>query len=386
MTTRLIPIGDCARVVNGFAFDSKYFNNKRNGLPVVRIRDVKRGSSETFFSGNYPETAIVKSGDLLVGMDGEFNLAYWKGGTALLNQRVCKIEAKEGVADIAYLRYALGVTLKRIEDRTPFSTVKHLSSEDLKDEAIFLPGLQQQRAIAARLRQADRLRGMRTYSLEQCEELRRSIYVQFYDQTRSNEWTKHEFGDGEILDIIDGDRGSSYPKKTDFLDHGFCLFLNTSNVLRGEFDFTKCDFVTNKKDSELRKGKLARNDIVLTTRGTLGNSALYDPQIRFDHIRINSGMVILRANPAVVLPEYLLAIINSDHFEKQVLSLTSGSAQQQLPIFVLNSITVDLPPVPVQQKFLNLVARHKRLFATHVEAHRQAAHLFQTLLRQAFSQ
>lgn len=163
------------------------------------------------------------------------------------------------------------------------------------------------------------------------------------------------------------------------------MFLSTSNVLKGEFDFTKCDFITEKKNSEMRKGKLKRSDIVLTTRGTLGNSALYNRHVKFENVRINSGMVIIRANTAVILPEYLLAIINSSDFEKQVLSLTSGSAQQQLPISILNTITFDLPPLATQQQFIDLAARRKRLYATYAEALRQADHLFQTLLHQAFS-
>ncbi|HHD9127224.1 TPA: restriction endonuclease subunit S, partial [Streptococcus pneumoniae] len=35
-------------------------------------------------------------------------------------------------------------------------------------------------------------------------------------------------------------------------------------------------------------------DIVLTTRGTVGNVAYYDELIKYKHLRINSGMVILR--------------------------------------------------------------------------------------------
>jgi type I restriction enzyme S subunit len=58
------------------------------------------------------------------------------------------------------------------------------------------------------------------------------------------------------MEIIDGDRGTNYPKKTDFRESGHCLFLNTSNVRKGAFDFSECDFITREKDGALRKGVL----------------------------------------------------------------------------------------------------------------------------------
>lgn len=83
----------------GYAFDSACFTEDHAYLPLVRIRDVKRGYSETFYSGAYPSDYVIDNGSLLVGMDGEFNIARWKGGKALLNQRVCKITAREHVSE-----------------------------------------------------------------------------------------------------------------------------------------------------------------------------------------------------------------------------------------------------------------------------------------------
>lgn len=93
----------------GYAFDSAGFTDDETYMPLVRIRDVKRGYSETFFNGYYPEEYVIHTGDLLVGMDGEFNIARWHSGDALLNQRVCKITAKSGI-DEEYLRFTLSKT------------------------------------------------------------------------------------------------------------------------------------------------------------------------------------------------------------------------------------------------------------------------------------
>lgn len=97
---------DLCSVQYGYAFDSAGFTEDDSYPSLVRIRDVKRGYSETFFCGEYPDEYIIHSGDLLIGMDGEFNIARWKSQDALLNQRVCKVVAKAGTNE-EWLRFAL---------------------------------------------------------------------------------------------------------------------------------------------------------------------------------------------------------------------------------------------------------------------------------------
>lgn len=54
--TKLIDICD---IQYGYAFDSACFTEDDSYLPLVRIRDVKRGFSETFYSGEYPEEYVI---------------------------------------------------------------------------------------------------------------------------------------------------------------------------------------------------------------------------------------------------------------------------------------------------------------------------------------
>ena len=82
------------------------------------------------------------------------------------------------------------------------------------------------------------------------------------------------------IDLIDGDRGTNYPKINEFYENEYCLFLNTGNVLKNGFDFSKCQFINQEKDEKLRKGKISKYDIVLTTRGTLGNVGFYSESLK----------------------------------------------------------------------------------------------------------
>ena len=89
---------------------------------------------------------------------------------------------------------------------------------------------------------------------------------------------------GEMAEIIDGDRGKNYPQQHEFLDEGYCLFLNTGNVTKAGFSFDSNQFISKEKCDLLRKGKLQRHDIVYTTRGTVGNAAFYSDSIPYEHV------------------------------------------------------------------------------------------------------
>ena len=163
-----------------------------------------------------------------------------------------------------------------------------------------------------------------------------------------SEWKEVRLGDSAIK-IIDGDRGKNYPNGSDFMNKGYCLFLNAKNVTMNGFLFTEKMFITKDKDKLLRKGKLKRKDIVLTTRGTVGNVAYYNDEIKYGNVRINSGMVILRCLETEVLPQYGYWLFRSPIIQNQILSIRTGSAQPQLPISVMKNLKFLLPPLSEQK-------------------------------------
>ena len=168
-----------------------------------------------------------------------------------------------------------------------------------------------------------------------------------------SEWKTYKLGELPIL-FIDGDRGKNYPKGDDFSEVGHCLFLNAGNVTKNGWNFDGNVYISEEKDNLLRNGKLERGDIVLTTRGTVGNVVLYSDDIPYKHIRINSGMVIIRNNNTCYNP-YLYQYLHSYSFFKQVQQFQSGSAQPQIPISTLKKLTISLPPLAEQKRIADIL-------------------------------
>ena len=156
------------------------------------------------------------------------------------------------------------------------------------------------------------------------------------------------------IDVIDGDRGKNYPHQNELLSTGFCLFLSAKNVTKSGFNFSEAQFISQRKDALLNNGRLRRGDIVITTRGTVGNVALYSPQVPYENIRINSGMLIIRCTNNIS-NQYLYQVLRSEWFQKQIMAVQSGSAQPQLPKSHFLKMNIPLPLLPIQEKIASIL-------------------------------
>lgn len=235
-------------------------------------------------------------------------------------------------------------------------TIPSLTKSNLLNVEIPLPNLKKQKQIVELLDKVTSLIFLRKQQLSKLVELVKARFVEMFGDPVDNVNNLPASPMTAICQIIDGDRGKNYPKQEEFSDSGFCLFLNAKNVTAQGFSFENCTYITEEKDALLHNGKLCRGDVVLTTRGTIGNLAFYDTSVPYENIRINSGMVILRMNKQVISEIFFI-----EQFKMQLDSIksriASGSAQPQLPISTMNKIEMILPPIELQNQFAAFVER-----------------------------
>ena len=141
---KLVSVSD---VKYGYPFESSLFSEDSNYIPLIRIRDVKPAKASTFYSGDILEDYIIHKGDILVGMDGEFNLGKWNDRDGLLNKRVLKLQGIDGRCLNGYLFHYMGPVFKRIEKETAGGSVKHLSAKTINNIIIPIPSLSEQQRI-----------------------------------------------------------------------------------------------------------------------------------------------------------------------------------------------------------------------------------------------
>ncbi|MFR6594391.1 restriction endonuclease subunit S [Catenibacterium sp.] len=346
-------LGDIATYINGYAFKPEQRGSE--GLPIIRIQDLTGNAYDLgYYNGDYPKKVELNDGDVLISWSASLGVYLWNHGKALLNQHIFKVVFDKVEIDKFYFMYAVEYNLDKMSLKTHGATMKHITKKDFDNVVIPYPDLDYQKEVAYRLTSLKGIIEKYQKQLDLLDELVKARFVEMFGDPVINSCQFPVQPMTDICDIIDGDRGKNYPKSEEILDDGYCLFLNAKNVTQKGFDFENCNFITREKDDALRNGKLSRGDVVLTTRGTVGNLAYYSKNVPYENIRINSGMVILRMNRSILNEIYFIELFKmklSDIKEK----IASGSAQPQLPISTMNKIILMIPPLELQNQFASFV-------------------------------
>jgi len=273
------------------------------------------------------------------------------------------------------------------------SGVGNLNVGTVRIFTISTPPLPEQKRIVSILDRAfsaiEQSRNNAEQNLKNAKELFKS-YLQGLFENKGYDWEEKALGDENLLKIIDGDRGRNYPRKADFQDDGYCLFMNTKNVRTDGFLFVTKMFITKEKDESMGKGKLTRNDVVMSTRGTIGNLGVYDKNVPFENIRINSGMLIFRPNQEVVNSQYLFELFRSGIMKNLIKKHVSGAAQPQLPIKTLVNFRLPIPKSLKDQelivkKLYTLSIECKKLEAIYQQKIDDLEELKESILQKAFN-
>ena len=363
-------LGEHVEFISGFAFKSSKFNDQGEGLPIARIRDVVRGFSETFYEGEFDEKFVIKDGDYLIGMDGEFNLAKWKGGKALLNQRVCKLGDISENLDRHYLARFLPKALKDIEDVTSFVTVKHLSVKQLRQIQIPLPPLEEQKRIAGILDAADILRAKRREALAKLDDLLQSTFLDMFGDPVTNPkgWEVKEL---DKLGLIS--TGSTPPSKLDGMFDGEIPFVTPGDL--------KETWVNTKRSVTIAGARKSRTvnkgaTFVCCIGATIGKMGKANEQSAFNQ-QINAVQWSCDVNN-----DFGFEMLKS--FKGKI---ARDGASTTLPILkksLFQKIRVPVPPLNLQQRFAEIVTtveEQKAKMRKHLE---QLDDLFASLQQRAF--
>ena len=345
-------LADICDIQYGYAFDSKCFTEDSSYPQLVRIRDVKRGYSETYYSGNYPDEYILSEGDLLIGMDGEFNIARWKCSGALLNQRVCKLTTKVGTNE-EYLRFAMLKSLKEIEQRTAFVTVKHLSAKELNKLELDVPELTKQDKIADTLSRLERVIEARKEELEELDELIKARFVEMFGDMLLNSKNWPEVRLDEIADIVSGITKGRKIKEQELFE---VPYMAVSNVKDGYIDWTTVKTVMASQ-AEIDKYQLKPFDVLMTEGGDpdkVGRGAIiHEPPKNCIH---QNHIFRVRLNRGTLLPEYMEQYLQQQKAKRYFL----GCAKQTTGIASINmrqltGLPVVVPEMQLQKEYVSFV-------------------------------
>ena len=369
-----------ANVLYGYPFNSKLFCEDETFIPLIRIRDVKPAKGSTYYSGEYSSDYIIHKGDILVGMDGNFNLEKWNDRDALLNQRVCKISSKNELVVLdGFLYHLLGPIFKSIEDELHSGTVIHLSAARINKIVIPIPPIEVQEEIVKILdRFADYAAELQAELQARKEqyEYYRNLLLTFNpsacgygtdgeQEIKVTTWGGHSYEIiwktmGEIGKFFGGLTGKS---KADFSNGNarFISYMNVySNIALNQSANEFVRILPNEKQNILQYG-----DALFTgsseTPDECGMSSVVTTEPK-EPLYLNSFSFGFRLNDTSIYhPDFLKHLLRSKAIRAQIAKTANGVTRFNVSKALFAKVTLPIPSIELQVKIANILDHFEAL-------------------------
>lgn len=375
---------DVCTIQYGYAFDSKKFSKDKNDIALIRIRNVKTGISDTYYSGEYNDSYIINKGDILIGMDGEFNIAKWKSEPALLNQRVCKVAGNAEIVE-DYLQYYLSVELKEVERKTSFVTVKHLSAKALNAMELELHLYAEQENIANQLNVLGEIIKNRKIQLEEYDVLIKSRFVEMFGDPKENPNNWIELSLKEVL----GGKTSNgfFAKKDNYCDDGNVSVLGVADIVNRMYskieDLPRANAVIKDfKKYEVKYGDMlfCRSSLVAEGIGKASIVPFNTPK----NILFECHVIRVQLDLEKCIPEYVQMLTTTPYFRNQILRHAKTSTMTTIGQDGIVNNMILLPPVEEQRNFLEFIRRVDKLKIEVQKSLNETKVLFDSLMQEYF--
>jgi len=134
------PLYETAEYINGAAFKTKDFSKNSTGLPIIKIVELKNGTTSTtkYTNNDYKDKYLIKNGDILYSWSGSpetsLDLFKWFGGDGWLNQHIFKLnfESNEQMHHTYYLLKVIKPLLIETAKQKQTTGLGHITVADMK--------------------------------------------------------------------------------------------------------------------------------------------------------------------------------------------------------------------------------------------------------------
>lgn len=390
------PLAECGRLLSGGTPSKANDSFWTGAIPWFSSKELKSfelRDSELHVSveGAASGSNLVPAGSVLFVVRGMSLANEFRVGLTLVdatfNQDVKAVVPANDV-DPRYLARCLRSLEPHVLGAAEESShgTKRLPGHVFENLAIPLPPLPEQRRIADILDKADAIRRKRREAIALTEELLRSAFLEMFGDPVTNPkgWAAIRIDEvaHEPGSLVDGPFGSSL-KPEHYTATGVRVVRNY-NINDDFFDDSQFKYVTEAKFEELRRSEVSPGDVLITTKGTVGDVCLM-PKVAGPSVLSASGTVRLRVPDDVgLLPEFVVAQMIQPTFKRYLHSFEAGSAQQYLNLSGIRKMRLIRPDISEQR---SLVEKRKRIRAVQrrlAASLDQSSGLFDALVHRAF--
>jgi type I restriction enzyme S subunit len=186
-----------------------------------------------------------------------------------------------------------------------------------------------------------------------------------------------------LIDIIVEGAGLSYGIVQPGEDVGTGVgIIRPIDIKDGEISYDDIKRVPPHIEEPYKRTRLSGNEILITVRGSTGDTALTDE--RCQGMNVTRGIAVIRQNDEIVNRVYLNQYLRSEQSQKYIQQNTKGATLKQLNLSALKKMLIPLPPLELQNKFADIVAKIEEQKALVKKAVDETQLLFDSLMSQYF--
>ncbi len=148
---------------------------------------------------------------------------------------------------------------------------------------------------------------------------------------------------------LDGNHGGIHPKASDYVSSGI-PFIMANDVYEGIVNLENSKKISKTQADKLQKGFSIAGDILLTHKGTVGETAIV-PILTTDYIMLTPQVTYYRIKDKNQLNNiFLKCYFDSTYFQKDLQTFADSGTRPYIGITEQRSLKITFPTLPEQQK------------------------------------
>lgn len=367
-------LNEVAKFINGRAFKPSEWEQK--GKLIIRIQDLTgSGTSPNYSTKPFEKKYLVKNGDLLISWSATLDVFIWNKEEGWLNQHIFKVEEDKNIIDKKYLFYLVKTKIEEMKKNTHGSTMKHITKGDFERIKILLPfsegkpDLKEQERIVSVLEKTEKVKARGDNAKKLLDEYLKSAFNEMFYNKGFEKKTLKQI----CIKITDGTH-----KTPKYQERGI-PFLRVTDLTNSN-DSKK--FISLEEHKELiKRCKPEKGDILYSKNGTIGVAKTIDWDYEFS---IFVSLCLIRPDKNIILPKFLEFFLNTPFALNQAFQHSKKGTITNLHLNEINKMTVPLPPIPLQQRFVKLVEHVEELKENVKKTKQNSGELFNYLMQKAF--
>lgn len=396
-------LGDIVDVAQGLAINAKTKHLlSDSGLPLLRITDLINNTQVQFVKKDLaPKQTIALEEDIIYTRTGQVGLVF-KGKVGVIHNNCFKVIPKDNKVTRNYIYWFLRQSvIKELANSIASGSVqKDLNHSAFKSININVPEIRTQNSITEVLSSLDDKIELNNKINQELESLAQLLFKRwFVDFEFPNEnGEPYKSSGGEMVDSELGEIPKGW--SVDFLSNLFDFlegpglrnwqyrlegmpFINIRLIQNGDILKNNISFISNEEfEDKYKHFALNENDLVLSTSGTLGKSAI----IRKNHLPLMLNTSVIRFRPIQSYYKcFMYQYLQSKIFIDEVKASATGSVQLNFGPMHLKKIKLIKPDDSLIKQFENAFSSEYKQIQKNRDENDELSLLRDTLLPKLIS-